>query len=132
MTNTIVTVEMDDSLNVVKDIFEQVSFHHLLVVDNEVLYGVISDRDLFKALSPSLGTEAETKRDLFSLNKKAHQIMSRKPITLYAEDDVYKAIDIFIEGSFSCIPVIDSDNIPIGIISWRDILRAVAANSGRK
>lgn len=128
MTRKIVTVEMDDSLSLIKEIFEQVPFHHLLVIDNKQLYGIISDRDLFKALSPSLGTAAETKKDLSCLNKKAHQIMSRKPILLYEDDDVYQAIDIFMEKSISCIPIVDTNNKPIGIISWRDILKAIAAN----
>jgi len=126
MTRKIVTVEMDDPLSLIKEIFERVPFHHLLVIDNGKLYGVISDRDLFKSLSPQLGTVSETKKDLFCLNKKAHQIMSRKPISLYDNDDIYQAIDIFIEKSISCIPIVDHTNKPIGVISWRDILRAVA------
>ena len=72
MTKKVVTVEMDDSLRLVKEIFDNVSFHHLLVVDGGKLYGVISDRDLLKNLSPNIGTVAETSRDLAALNKKAH------------------------------------------------------------
>ncbi len=82
MSKTVVTVEMDDSLKVVKDIFDNTNFHHLLVVESGKLFGVISDRDLLKSLSPDIGTVAETSKDTATLNKRAHQIMTRKPVTL--------------------------------------------------
>ncbi len=46
MTRRVVTVEMDDSLQIISEIFENVKFHHILVVENQKLVGVISDRDL--------------------------------------------------------------------------------------
>ena len=56
MTRRVVSVEMDDRLDVVKKIFDTLKFHHLLVVDDRgKLKGVVSDRDLLKALSPYVG-----------------------------------------------------------------------------
>lgn len=46
MSSNIVTVEMDDTLKIVKEIFDHTQFHHLLVVDANKLCGIISDRDL--------------------------------------------------------------------------------------
>lgn len=125
MTQSVVTVEMDDPLSVVKEIFDNARFHHLLVVEKGRLTGVISDRDLFRAISPNLGTAAETRRDVATLNKRAHQIMTRKPISLTAEAGVHDAVRVFNRHNVSCIPIVDRDNKPIGIISWRDILRAL-------
>ncbi|MBW2187187.1 MAG: CBS domain-containing protein, partial [Deltaproteobacteria bacterium] len=48
MTTVVVSVEMDDSLHVVNDIFNNTNFHHLLVLDADILARVISDRDLLK------------------------------------------------------------------------------------
>ena len=45
MTTRVVTIEMDDRLTLAKEIFDNVSFHHLLVVDNEQLSGILSHRD---------------------------------------------------------------------------------------
>jgi len=126
MSKRIVTVELDDTLRVVRDIFGNVAFHHLLVVDNKRLYGILSDRDLLKALSPNLGTAAETREDRATLNKKVHQIMSREPITLTEEAGVRDAIDLFNTETITCIPVVDDENRPVGIISWRDIIKMLA------
>lgn len=125
MTLKPVSVSPDDSLAVVKQIFDNVKFHHVLVVENGILLGVLSDRDLFKALSPHIGTAAETSRDLATLNKKVHQVMRRKPVTLQPQAKVMDAIQLFNSEGVSCIPVVDSNNRPQGIISWRDIIRAL-------
>jgi acetoin utilization protein AcuB len=125
MTKKIVTVEMDDTLATVKEIFDNLKFHHLLVVESGRLFGVVSDRDLLKALSPRLGTMSETFDDAATLNKRVHQIMTRKPITLRPEAHLLEAVNMFNIHKVSCIPVVDEKFKPVGIISWRDILKAL-------
>lgn len=123
MTTPVVTVEMDDMLYTVKDIFDHLHFHHLPVVENDCLQGMLSDRDLLKALSPSLGTLAETEKDLRTLKRRVHHIMTRDPVFLSPEDSVERAIKIFNAHTFSCIPVVDRDLHPVGMVSWRDIFK---------
>lgn len=132
MSKPIVTVEFDDTLKVLKEIFENVKFHHLLVVEKRKLYGIISDRDLFKAISPFLGTSNEKFQDQLTLNRKAHQIMTHKPITLSPQADVYEAIGIFNRHRISCIPIVNEKDEPVGVLSWRDILRVMEENHNRK
>jgi acetoin utilization protein AcuB len=125
MTKRVITVEMDDQLSTVKEIFDRLHFHHVLVVDEGKLLGVVSDRDLWKALSPNLGTSKESYTDLATLKKRVHQIMSRDPITLKPDATVHDAIRVFNSHRISCIPIIDDDCKPVGIVSWRDILKAL-------
>ncbi|RJX33014.1 MAG: CBS domain-containing protein [Oxalobacter sp.] len=125
MTKRVVTVEMDDKLSVVKDIFENSKFHHLLVVEGGKLFGVVSDRDLLKAVSPNIGTMTETYKDAATLNKRVHQIMTRKPITLPLTATVKDAVNLFNTHRISCIPIVDKDFKPVGILSWRDIMRNI-------
>jgi acetoin utilization protein AcuB len=127
MTTRVVTVEMDDRLDVVKKIFDNLKFHHLLVVgDAGKLKGVVSDRDLLKALSPYVGTATENARDLATLEKRVHQIMSRNLLTLHPRAPVAEAVKLFLEQRISCIPVIDAAAKPVGILSWRDVLRTLS------
>lgn len=122
---------MDDSLEVVKEIFDNAHYHHILVVESGKLFGVISDRDLLKALSPNIGTIAETSKDALILNKKAHQIMTRKPVTLAPNAGIYDAVKIFNNNNISCIPVVDDEHKLAGLISWRDILKVLESNQGK-
>ncbi len=126
MTARVVTVEMDDRLDVVKQIFDTLKFHHLLVVDSgKKLKGVVSDRDLLKALSPFVGGAAENARDIATLNKRVHQIMSRNLITLQPRDAIDAAVMLFLEQRISCIPIVDKEFKPVGILSWRDVLKTL-------
>jgi acetoin utilization protein AcuB len=125
MTKRVITVELDDQLSTVKEIFDRLHFHHVLVVEEGKLLGVVSDRDLWKALSPNLGSSKESHTDLATLKKRVHQIMSRDPITLKPDAAVDDAIRVFNSHRISCIPIIDDDCKPVGIVSWRDILKAL-------
>lgn len=127
MTALVVTVDMDDRLERVKEIFDAKGFHHLPVTDeNEKLSGIVSDRDLLRALSPYVGSAAETTRDLATLNKRVHQIMTRRPLTLRPQSTIAEAVNLLLTQHISCIPIIDDDFKPVGIVSWRDLLKSLA------
>ena len=130
MSRNPVTVELDDKLSSVKQIFDHVRFHHLLVVEDGKLFGVVSDRDLLKAISPNLGLVTETYKDAATLNKRVHQIVTRKPLTLRPEAPVEDAVHLFLHHTISCIPIVDDQQHPVGVVSWRDILHAVFPDAG--
>jgi acetoin utilization protein AcuB len=126
MSKKVVSVEMDDKLSAVKELFDRLKFHHLLVVESGKLVGVVSDRDLLKALSPKLGTISESEKDAATLNKRVHQVMTRNPFSLHPEASMQDAVDMFNAHRISCIPIVNIDNQPVGMLSWRDILKALA------
>ena len=127
MSADAVTVEMDDSLSIIKEIFDNTNFHHLLVVEESKLLGVISDRDLLKSLSPNVDSITASDKDLAPLNKRAHQIMTRKPLAIHECASIKGALDLFNNNTISCIPVVNRDNEPVGIISWRDIMKEIGS-----
>jgi len=130
MTVRVITIEMDDSLEVVRDIFKKVRFHHLLVVDNEKLVGIISDRDVLKAVSPYVGTMSETTRDQATLNKRAHQIMSHHPVTIRPSCPLQEAAELMLARGVSCLPVTTIDGEVLGLVTWKDVLRAILDSHG--
>jgi len=87
------------------------------------LLGIISDRDVFKEISPSINTLAEDARALETLKKKAHQIMSRNPITVDKDVQIEDAVHILLENDISCLPVISATRDIEGILTWKDILK---------
>lgn len=44
MTKRVVTVVFDDTLETVRELFDGAGFHHLLVVEDRELRGIVSDR----------------------------------------------------------------------------------------
>ncbi|MDO9423595.1 MAG: CBS domain-containing protein [Methylobacter sp.] len=130
MTANPVTISMDTELLLVKEIFDHVYFHHLLVEDesDKTFAGVISDRDLLSALSPYVYTGSETLRDKETLKKRAHQIMSRQIDTVTPTTDCNIAVQKMLDADISCLPVVGDDKAILGIVTWKDFLRYYLKN----
>ena len=109
----------------IKEIFDHVYFHHLLVENesDKTFAGVISDRDLLSALSPYIHTAAETLRDKETLKKRAHQIMSRQIDTVTPTTDCNIAVQKMLDADISCLPVVGDDKVILGIVTWKDFLK---------
>jgi acetoin utilization protein AcuB len=109
----VVTAEANDSLSTICEIFENVKFHHLFVVNNRRLVGVISDRNL----------PAEKERDAATMNKKAYEIMSKVAVTVDAKTSIEKASNLMLENNISYIPVVSPEGVIEGIVTWREIFK---------
>ncbi len=133
MTKELITLSMDEPLSKAKDIFESNTVHHLLITDDDgLLTGIITDRDIYKHLSPTAGTSQETHKDTAQLQKKLHQIMARNLITVQAQHSLSESVLLFYDNHISCLPVVDKDNKLLGIITWRDILKVLAIQYRKK
>lgn len=78
-------------------------------------------------MSPYASTQSERPRDAATLRKLAHQFMTRKPISIGTGSSVLEAIRTIIDDKVSCLPVLNEDGSVAGILTWRDILMAIAA-----
>lgn len=125
MTRRLYTVSMETTIAEANRLFEETKVHHLIVAEGKSLKGIISDRDVLRCLSPYVGTAAESERDTYTLNKKAHQIMTRKPITLSGDSSIKKAAAVILDEQVSCLPIVDENNQLEGIVTWRDIFRFI-------
>ncbi|MBI4595198.1 MAG: CBS domain-containing protein [Candidatus Tectomicrobia bacterium] len=122
MTRKTITVGMDDDVRKVKDLFEKHRFHHLLVIEQGRLVGVISDRDLLRNVSPFIGKLSERSQDMSTLNRRVHQIMRRKLVTISSTMKVEEAAQVMLEQRVSCLPVVMADGHVVGVVTWRDLL----------
>jgi len=122
MIKNVICVDMDERLPNIRKLMESHGFHHLPVTEKGKLAGIISDRDLLRLISPFIDSVSEQTRDLDTLNRAAHQVMTRQPITVRADTSIEDIITWFKRVDISCLPVVDEDNTVIGIISWRDLL----------
>ena len=51
--------------------------------------------------------------------------MSRALIVLRDDAHICDAIDTFNQHPISCIPIVDAAKRPVGIVSWRDVFKAL-------
>lgn len=124
MTTEVVTTDMDQTLKTAQRIFNQRKFHHLIVVEQGKVVGVISDRDLLKHLSPFVGVRfSERPQDAATLSKRIHQMMSRQLVSIGPDATVAEAARTMNHRRVSCLPVIDDAGQLVGIITTRDLVR---------
>lgn len=126
MIREIITLEIDDNLSKAKQVFDKNNIHHILIKNGKELAGIITDRDLYKHLSPNVGTKKETPKDTILLSKKIHLIMSRELVTANENTTLNQAVLLFHDHHISCLPIVDENFHPVGIISWRDIIKIIA------
>jgi acetoin utilization protein AcuB len=122
MSGSAVSVGLDATLGTVRQVFVSHGVQQVLVVEDSVLRGVVSDRDVLKALSPYLDTASEQARDLQTLRRPVHQVMDHHPVTVRPDASLEEVLRLFGLHRFSWLPVVESTGHPLGVITWRDLL----------
>jgi acetoin utilization protein AcuB len=122
MSGPPITVGLDATLGTVRQVFISHGVQHVLVVEDSVLRGVVSDREVLRALSPYLDTASEQARDLQTLRRPVHQVMDHHPVTVGPEAGLDEVARLFATHRFSWLPVVETTGHPLGVITWRDLL----------
>ncbi len=107
-----------DSVSQVIDAMKKRKFGCALVVEEGLLVGIVTERDLLHKVA---GKQQDFSK--FQVNA----IMTRDPVRLKPEDTIAYALYQMAIGGYRHIPIV-SDNIPVGFISVRGILDYLAAN----
>jgi acetoin utilization protein AcuB len=123
MSAPIKSVTLDHFLKDVKEIFDHNDIRHLIVIEEGTLIGVVSERDLLKNMSPYMNSNVYTTRDIATLNQRVINILTRNPKFLTLGDQVQDAIALFNSVRIGCIPIVDENNVPVGIVTRGDIIR---------
>jgi acetoin utilization protein AcuB len=129
MTSEVTTASMDDTLGGIRKVFALNHYHHIPIVEDDRLVGIISDRDVLRNLSPRIDAVSANDHDLTTLKKKAHQIMTRKVITISPEDTIEEAAATMLEKKFNCLPVLDRSGAIVGIVTKTDLLESLCGKS---
>ena len=128
MTRDPICVAPDDALLEAAAKMAQHGFRHLCVIDGERrIVGMLSDRDLRSLIGNPM--EAAQQRDpsvrLSSL--RVSHAMTEGPRTAIESTPISDLVNIFLLEHIGAVPVIDKDERVRGIVSYIDVLRAVAA-----
>jgi CBS domain-containing protein len=89
----------------------------VLVTEDERLIGILSERDVLRAVAEGAG-ESATVGDW----------MTRNPETLEPDETTQHAAVLMIHGGFRHLPVTEGDKV-VGMLSIRDLMRIVLEDS---
>jgi CBS domain-containing protein len=115
MTGKVVTLSPHHSFNDVANLMNDRYFRHCVVVDQGgVVVGVISDRDISRALA----------RNPNSRSKSLDQIMTKQPVTVKRNTAIIDAVGKMLAKRINCLPVIDDEGRVCGIVTSTDLLKS--------
>ena len=115
MTAKVVTLSPHHSFSDVANLMNDRYFRHCVVVDARgLLVGVISDRDILRALA----------RNPNSRSKSLEQIMTHNPVTVRRNTPIADAVGKILSRRINCLPVVEEDGSVCGIVTSTDLLKS--------
>jgi CBS domain-containing protein len=115
MTQTVMTLRVTDSFGDAVKLMATQQVRHSVIVDDEGrIKGVISDRDVLRALArtPDWQTKAVS------------EIMTHEPFVVKPHTMVTDALAQLIEKHINCLPVVGEGEKICGILTSSDLLRS--------
>jgi acetoin utilization protein AcuB len=128
MKTRVLTVEPDDLIDRIFFLIHYEKVRHIPVVEKNRVVGIVSDRDLYKALGPrsrsrSIDTVEGNGAVLRVVPRKARQIMRRGVVTVGPDYPVAEAAAMMGRKKIGALPVVVEGEL-VGIITATDVLLA--------
>ena len=122
MTPMPLTITPETKLTDIYRIFEANTFHHIPVLDQGSLVGMISRAD-FLQIEHVLTTSWEGNLNNSNTFEDfcARDIMTEFPMHLGPDDTIGLAADIVLTNKFHALPIIE-DNLLVGIVTAHDLI----------
>jgi acetoin utilization protein AcuB len=130
MTEPAVSIDLTSPAAEILRLFSVHPFHHLPVVDRGKVVGMLSSADVLK-LEAFLPKRGGTSTDLLNQGLHIGQLMRQPPITVAGNQSVEQATTLMIKHGIHALPVTDSDDRLLGIITTTDIINAVLHSDQR-
>ncbi|MBI3313486.1 MAG: CBS domain-containing protein [Candidatus Omnitrophica bacterium] len=128
MKSPAITVRIDEAFSHVEEKLRIKGIRHLPVVDqNNVVVGLITQRDLYRIISPHRNEDGENIYDAQTLDSFIlKRVMTPNPATLKADSMIAEAVNLMAAGRYGCIPIVDANKKIVGIVTEIDILKFLA------
>jgi CBS domain-containing protein len=109
-----IVVAPEDTLGEVAERMTAVNVGAVIVKDYGRMIGILTERDLLKAMAARVHTS----------EARVRQWMTEDPLTASAEADCEEAAQIMLEHGFRHLPVVDDGGNVTGIVSLRRVVAA--------
>ncbi len=124
MSKTLITAGPEMTIFDAKNLMIEHKIRHLPVIDEAgKLLGIVTDRDIRDSMPSTLLKKPDYDITLGKIgNHPIGDIMTRKPLTIYAYYTLQDALLVMQKRKVGALPVIDEEGYLKGILSTRDLL----------
>ena len=123
MTREVITVDRDQSIGELRQMFERYDFNSFPVVEKGRLIGIITKLDLLKAFSLGLKFSRTAYFKMIS-SEKVEDIMREAVVSVESKDSVQRAIEYMVEFNLRSLPVVDQGQL-VGMVSRKDVVKCL-------
>ena len=121
MTETVLAVETFDSISIARQLMAKHRINQLPVLDNDIVVGIVTDRDLRDAYPTSMMIDRGKAIDRFADSVTVEEVMSHDVFTVRPDTSLKKAVGLLRRHRIGSLPVIKNRDL-VGIITRSDIL----------
>jgi CBS domain-containing protein len=108
------TVHLDTSLQECLSVMQQHRIGSVLVTDaSHKLVGILTERDFLLKVFGKVTVLA---------TEKVGDFMTKDPVRERPEASIAFALSVMSHGGFRHVPIVDQDDVPIGIVSVKDVV----------
>lgn len=130
MTRNVITVTEETRVTDAVDLMEKNHFHRLPVVKDDRYIGIVTDKEISEN-SPS----SVTSLSIFEMNylfdkMTVGEIMTRQEVTVRADTLLEEAATLMVNENLTVLPVLNEDNRLAGIVTYKDIFKALIESTG--
>jgi len=123
MTESVLSIDVNSPAGEILRLFAAYPVHHLPVVDNMKVVGMLSSADVLK-LERFIPQHSKDREDYLNRTVTVPMIMRRPAITVLPRESVEHAARLMVSHGIHGLPVTDSNDHLIGIITTTDIMHA--------
>ncbi|MEA3554912.1 MAG: CBS domain-containing protein [Campylobacterota bacterium] len=122
MSHTVTTVNDSKTIKECYDLMQEYNVQQLPVIADSQLHlkGMITKHDILTHLIEDVEYASH------NINKHIYDISTKKIITTDPISDIRRVAKVMIDFNLNSIPVVDGDDILVGMISRHDIVKAVS------
>jgi CBS domain-containing protein len=127
MTRNVRTVTRELSARELNEMFERDDFNTYPVEEDTQIIGLVTKFDVLKCFAFTPSQMVPRYDDL--MNRTVADIMIPAFIYVAADTRLTRVLQLMVEHRIRSIPVIDNEHRLVGIITRRDVLRALSASA---
>ncbi len=131
MTETVLAVEIYDSISVARQLMAKHRVNQLPVLDHDRLMGIVTDRDIRDAYPTSMLIGRTKEIDKFAESYTVEEVMTHDVFTVEPETPLATAVALLRHHRIGSLPVVKEKQL-VGIITRSDILDFVLSGAGIK
>lgn len=109
MTTKVIYATLPNNRRFVLELFKKYGISAVPVLKNGKVVGIVTRKDILRKIE----------EDQLAL------LMTPNPVTVNAEDDVKKVVEIFVNNPFHRLPVVEDGKL-VGIVTVKDLIKLIA------